>query len=96
MLLALLVTHLFMCFNWPCYYRLVYCNTSACLQEHLSSVTIIFAVTLFSALGTLDIMVERIVCNTFIYLSEHLSIPLFFFAALFFQSMSRSRFYDKL
>jgi hypothetical protein len=73
-LLALLVTYLFMCSYWPCYCRLVYCNTSACLQEHLSSVTIIFAVTLFSALVTLGIMVERIVCNTFIYLSKHLSI----------------------
>jgi hypothetical protein len=61
-----------MCSNCMCYYRLVYCNTSACLQEHLSSVTMIFVVTLFSALVTLGIMVERIVCNTFIYLSEHL------------------------
>jgi hypothetical protein len=71
-LLALLVTHFFLCSNWPCYYRLVYCNTFTCLQEHLSSVTMIFAVTLFFSLVTLAIMVERIVCNIFIYLSEHL------------------------
>ena len=71
MLLALLVTH-FLCSNWPCYYRLVYYNTSTCLQEHLSSVTIVFAVTLFLALVTLDIMVECIVCNTFIYVLKHL------------------------
>jgi hypothetical protein len=72
MLLALLVTHFVLCSNWPCYYRLIYCNTSTCLHEHLSSVTIMFAVTLFFALVTLHIMVQCIVCNTFIYLSEHL------------------------
>jgi len=72
-LLALLVTYLFLCSNWPCYYRLVYCNTSTCLQEHLSSVTIVFVVTLFFALVTLDIMVECIVCDTFIYVSKHFS-----------------------
>jgi hypothetical protein len=44
-LLALLITHF--CFNWPCYYRLVYCDIFTCLQEHLSIVTMIFAVTLF-------------------------------------------------
>jgi hypothetical protein len=67
-LLALLVTQFILCFNWPCYYRLVYCNTSTCLQEQLSSVTMIFAITLFFALATLHTMVECIVCNTlFIY-----------------------------
>jgi hypothetical protein len=68
-LLALLVTFFF---NWSCYYRLVYCNTFTCLQEHLSSVTMIFAVTLFFTRVTLHIMVECIICNTFIYLSEYL------------------------
>ena len=71
-LLAILVTHLFLCSNWPCYYRLVYCNTFTYLQEHLSSVTMIFVVTLVFALVTLHIMVECIVCNTFTNLSEHL------------------------
>ena len=71
MLLALLVTHFVLRSNWPCYYILVYCNTFICLLEHLSSVTIIFVVTLFFALVTLHIMVECIVCNIFIYLSEH-------------------------
>jgi hypothetical protein len=71
-LLALLVTPFLLCSNWPCYCRLVYCNTSTCLQEHLSSVTTIFVITLFCAVVTLHIMVECIVCNTFIYLLEHL------------------------
>jgi hypothetical protein len=73
-LLALLLTHIFLCFNWPCYYKLVYCNTFTCLQEHLSSVTMIFAVTLFLSLVTLHIMADYIVCNIFIYLSEHLPV----------------------
>ena len=68
-LLAHLVTYFLLCSNWLCYNRLVYCNTTTCLQEHLSSVTMIFVVTLFFALVTLNNMVECIVWNTFIYLS---------------------------
>jgi len=71
-LLALLVTHFCLCFNWPCYYRLAYCNTFTYLQEHFSSVTIFFVVTLFFTLVTLHIMIERIVCNTFTNLLEYL------------------------
>jgi hypothetical protein len=89
-LLALLVTY-FLCSNWPCYYRLVYCNTSTCLQEHLSSGTMIFAVTFFFALVTLQIMVECKVCNTFIYLSEHLpSVTGIVYCHTFFSSSNIS------
>jgi len=90
-LLALLVTYFILCFNWPCYNRLVYYNTSTCLQEHLFSVTMIFAVTLFFSLVTLHIMVEYIVCSTFIYLWEHLpSVIVIVCCNTFFSSSNTS------